>query len=148
MPRARINPDATACLAGDCDNKIVTAGYCNNHYTQLARQRARAKKLGGCTVKGCEREHKAKGYCQAHYRDVWLGRPTDKLEAYKASPCSIDDCDRAEYTSRLCRTHFEQKRKGERIQDTSDLWEFVKKEVVMSHGGTRVVGLRRETRKY
>jgi hypothetical protein len=143
MPRARVNPEATACLAGNCSDPIKTAGYCNKHYTEQSRERARAAKAGCCAVPNCERPHAAKGYCQAHYRDFWAGRPMAHANGLKKAQCSMTDCIRVEYTASLCRVHFEQRRRGDLVEDREDFWNFVRKEVVMSHDRTRVVGLKR-----
>lgn len=130
MGRAKINPNATHCVVGDCEREIKTAGMCNKHYTALAKERASAKKRNRCAEPGCRQEHHLKGYCKVHYFEVWNSREIAPVK-HKLSrvQCTIDGCIRGQYGREVCRPHYDEMR--DEIEndgiDYEDYWQWVKK---------------------
>ena len=78
------------CKAGDCDNKVVSRGYCQTHYDKFVRSVP-------CKADGCTNKNRARGYCARH----------DAIFTEPKPGCTEDGCAGEAMRDGLCRVHYD-----------------------------------------
>ena len=77
MPRGSYRPQ---CSIENCDRPHYGHGFCNSHYSKLARP--------PCSIEGCEKPVKNRGWCPMHWKRWYThGDPLIRTTFQNIEPC-------------------------------------------------------------
>lgn len=96
------------CSFNNCNNKMVSLGYCDKHYRRF-------KKYGDasrvytfipkkCYVDKCDRLARSKNLCELHYRRLIKTGSTEYVKIKQV--CSVLSCERKHVAKGLCSLHY------------------------------------------
>jgi hypothetical protein len=106
------------CTVEGCGRRHKARGYCQTHYTMLARGSSikpikvrERNKPECCTEDGCAEPVKSKGLCKMHYQRLLRHghtRYTDRKKEPKK--CVVPSCENWLYAKGLCHSHYAKQR--------------------------------------